>query len=167
MTITRSDTSPLVGSVGRSSCRSSDAVPRRAPARPRPRAIAVVALLSAACATETPQHVSVAPAPAPTVASFVLADRSLVYGLTVATCNGRAMWTISNQKLGQPPDTINYGVTPPGFATRAGPTPLTPGCYEVTVSGPARTRFEIGADGRLIVKDSLSTPRAGANGNRP
>ena len=142
-------------------------MPRRAAPRPHRRAIAAIALLSAACASDTSQGVSVAPAPAPAVASFVLADRSLVYGLTVATCSGRTMWTISNQKLGQPPDTISYGVTPPGFATRTGPLPLSPGCYEVTVSGPAHTRFEIGADGRLIVEDSLSKPRARSNGNRP
>jgi len=121
--------------------------------------VGVLAVLVAACATDNGQRVSVAPAPAPASVSFVLADRSLVYGLTVSTCGGRTMWTISNVKLGQPPDTISYGVTPPDFASRTGPSPLTPGCYEVTVSGPAHTRFEIGADGRLIVNDSLSAVR--------
>ena len=83
------------------------------------------------------------------VVTFVLADRSLFYGLTVSTCRGRDMWTISNEQLGEPPARIVYGVTPRGFVSRAGPTALKPGCYVVTVSGPSRARFHIGADGRI------------------
>ena len=86
--------------------------------------------------------------------AFVLESRSLVYGLSVMTCSGRVMWTISNQRLGEPPLRITYGVTPDGFVTRTGPNPLTPACYEVVVSGPSRTRFHIGADGRLTPNPS-------------
>jgi len=35
--------------------------------------------------------------------------------------------------------------------TRAGPRALEPGSYEIVVSGPSRTRFRIGNDGRLVV----------------
>jgi len=84
-------------------------------------------------------------------------DRTLVYGLTVLTCRDRAMWTISNERHVEPPLRITYGVTPDGFVTRSGPHALEPGCYEVVVSGPSRTRFHIGNDGRLIqaTNDSL------------
>jgi hypothetical protein len=114
------------------------------------RAVAAVTLLSAACASDSSRLVSVEPAPAPDVVSFVLDDRSLFYGLTVSTCQGRAMWTISNEQLGEPPTRITYGVAPPGFVTRSGPAALEPGCYEVTASGPSHARFHVGADGRLI-----------------
>jgi hypothetical protein len=96
--------------------------------------------------------------------TFVLADRSLVYGVTVTTCSGRVMWTISNERLIQPPTRISYGVTPDGFVSRTGPKPLTPGCYEIIVSGPSSARFQIGADGRLMANpgsspgDSVRTP---------
>jgi len=111
-------------------------------------------LLCAACATDVSQIVSVEPAPAPSAVAFALEDLSLVYGLTVMTCRGRVMWTISNERNGGTPPVIAYGVTPDGFATRVGPKPLTPGCYEVVVSGPSKTRFQIGDDGRLTAPDS-------------
>jgi hypothetical protein len=120
--------------------------------------IAAVMLLSVACASNESQVVSVAPAPAPAAATFVLGDQDLVYGLTVSTCNGRTMWTLINEKLGLPPDSIRYGVAPPGFASRTGPAPLRPGCYEVTVSGPAHARFHIGGDGRLTTPNLDARP---------
>lgn len=110
---------------------------------------AAIVLLCASCAVDEAQVVSVAPAPAPAMVAFVLGDESLVYGLTVATCDGRAMWTISNEKLGEPPDSIRYGIAPPGFVSRTGPAPLTPGCYEVSVSGPAHARFHVAPDGTV------------------
>jgi hypothetical protein len=105
--------------------------------------------------------VRVEPAPPPSTVVFALERRSLVYGLTVMTCRGRAMWTISNERLGEPPGRITYGVSPDGFVTRTGPNALTPGCYEVIVSGPSRTRFRIGIDGRLI-----TTPDSGQRSTR-
>ena len=107
-------------------------------------------LLCTACATDVGRNVSIEPAPAPGVVQFVMSDRSLVYGLTVMTCRGRAVWTISNDRLGPAPSRFTYGVTPPGFVSRTGPEPLEPGCYEVFISGPSRARFQIGKDGRLI-----------------
>ena len=106
--------------------------------------------LCVACATDIALDVSVEPAPKAGVVEFVLKDRYLLYGLTVMTCNGRAVWTISNQELGLPPSRISYGVTPDGFVSRVGPEPLEPGCYEVVVSGPSRVRFRIGEDGKLV-----------------
>ena len=108
----------------------------------------------AACDTNVSNLVHIEPAPAPSTVTFALESRDLVYGLSVLTCSGRDMWTISNAKLGGAPSRIAYGVTPPGFVTRTGPRALEPGCYEVVVSGPSRTRFRIGNDGRLAVNPS-------------
>ena len=116
----------------------------------------VVAVLCAACETDVSNLVRVEPAPAPSTVTFTLESRDLVYGLSVMTCRGRDMWTISNEKLGGAPSRITYGVTPPGFATRTGPRALEPGCYEIVVSGPSRTRFRIGNDGRLVVSSDTS-----------
>jgi hypothetical protein len=133
---------------------SSRAVKSRTAARAR-FALVAVSLLSAACVADEAQRVSVEPAPKPASVAFVLTDRTLVYGLTVATCRGRPVWTISNeQHTVQAPARIIYGVTPDGYVTRIGPNPLTPGCYEVIVSGPSRARFWIGADGQLIPDSS-------------
>jgi hypothetical protein len=116
---------------------------------------ASLTLLSAACVTDLARNVSIEPAPAPGVVQFVMRDRSLVYGLTVMTCRGHAVWTISNVQLGLVPSRVTYGVTPAGFVSRTGPEPLKPGCYDVIVSGPSRARFQIGEDGRLA---SPATP---------
>lgn len=121
------------------------------------RVIAAVTVLVTACASDEFQRVTVEPTPASGVVNFVLADRNLLYGLTVSTCRGRDMWTISNEQLGEPPAHISYGVTPPGFVSRAGPTPLKPGCYVVTVSGPSRARFHIGTDGRVSLPGTGTT----------
>ena len=110
---------------------------------------ACLTLLSAACLTDVARNLSIEPVPAPGVVQFVMRDRNLVYGLTVMTCRGRAVWTISNAQLGPVPSHVIYGVTPAGFVSRTGPDPLKPGCYEVIVSGPSRARFQIGQDGRL------------------
>jgi hypothetical protein len=111
---------------------------------------ACLTLLCVACATDVTRDVSVEPAPKAGVVEFVLKDRNLLYGLTVMTCRGRAVWTISNVRLGLAPSRITYGITPDGFVSRVGPEELKPGCYEVVVSGPARTRFHIGEDGQLV-----------------
>src|SRR5262245_41317285 len=110
---------------------------------------ASLTLLSAACVPDVARNVSIEPAPAPGVVQFVMRDRNLVYGLTVMTCRGHAVWTISNAQLGPVPSRVTYGVTPAGFVSRTGPEPLKPGCYDVVVSGPSRARFQIGEDGRL------------------
>lgn len=110
-------------------------------------------LLCVACATDIARDVSVEPAPKAGVVEFVLKDRNLVYGLTVMTCRGRDVWTISNVRLGLAPSRITYGVTPDGFVSRVGPEELKPGCYELVVSGPSRVRFHIGEDGHLLSRD--------------
>jgi len=110
----------------------------------------------AACATDVSNLVRVDAAPAPSTVTFTLENRDLVYGLSVMTCRGRDMWTISNEKLGGAPSRIAYGVTPAGFVTRTGPRALEPGCYDIVISGPSRTRFRIGNDGRLVVSADQS-----------
>ena len=112
--------------------------------------VLVASLLPVACVSEASTRVRVEPSPQSGAVVFVLEDRTLFYGLTVMTCEGRATWTMSNQRLGAPPPRITYGVAPDGFVTRTGPAPLGPGCYDVIVSGPSRTRFHIGEDGRLV-----------------
>jgi len=116
--------------------------------------LAGVTLLSAACASDPSRRVSVEPAPTPGMVVFVLEDRTLFYGLTVMTCRGRVMWTLSNDSPDEPPVRITYGVAPNGFVSRTGPKPLTPGCYQVIVSGPSKMRFHIGGDGRLTANAS-------------
>jgi hypothetical protein len=123
------------------------------------RAIAAVTGLMAACVHDVSHVVSVEPAPTPGAVTFVLADANLVYGLTVATCSGRAMWTISNTQQAKSPVRIIYGNPPRGFVTRTGPDQLKPGCYEVTVSGPSRARFHIATNGRLISTDTAGVRR--------
>ena len=107
-------------------------------------------LVCVACATDVARDVSVEPAPKAGVVEFVVQDRNLLYGLTVMTCRGRAVWTISNARLGLAPSRITYGITPDGFVSRVGPEELEPGCYEVVVSGPFHVRFHIGEDGKLV-----------------
>ena len=51
----------------------------------------------AACATDVSNLVRVEPAPPPSTVTFALESRDLVYGLSVLTCSGRDMWTISNE----------------------------------------------------------------------
>ena len=120
------------------------------------RCVLAAVIFCVACATDVSNLVRVEPAPAPSTVVFTLENRDLVYGLSVITCRGRDMWTISNEKLGGAPSRITYGVTPPGFATRTGPRALEPGCYEIVVSGPSRTRFRIGNDGRLVVSSDTT-----------
>ena len=120
------------------------------------RCVLAAATSCAACATDVGNLVHVEPAPAPSTVTFALESRDLVYGLSVLTCSGRDMWTISNEKLGGAPSRIAYGVTPAGFVTRTGPRALEPGCYEIVVSGPSRSRFRIGNDGRLVVNADSS-----------
>jgi hypothetical protein len=109
----------------------------------------------AACGEEISRQVRVEPVPAPARVAFVFTDVSLFYGLNVTTCKGsRVMWLLSDEQLTAPPARIEYGVAPPGFASRAGPEPLVPGCYVVTASGPSSARFELGADGRVTVDSS-------------
>ncbi len=118
------------------------------------RCVLAAVISCAACATDVSNLVRVEPAPAPSTVMFTLESRDLVYGLTVMTCRGRDMWTISNEKLGGAPSRIAYGVTPAGFVTRTGPRALEPGCYDIIVSGPSRTRFSIGNDGKLVVNSN-------------
>jgi len=101
---------------------------------------AAVALLSSlllfpACVGGVGQLVAVESAPAPAAVSFVLTDRSLFYGLTVATCRGRAMWTISNEQLVESPARIIYGITPPGRATPDGGAERVTGAPECPKCG--------------------------------
>jgi hypothetical protein len=137
---------------------------RRRPEWVRFAIAASLTLVGAACVTDVARNLAIEPAPAPGVVQFVMRDRNLVYGLTVMTCRGRAVWTISNAQLGLVPSRVTYGVTPAGFVSRTGPEPLKPGCYEVIVSGPSRMQFHVGEDGRLVSPGEpvISGPSSGS-----
>jgi hypothetical protein len=89
------------------------------------------------------------------------APPSYFYGLAVTTCGGEhVLWAIRNgdDNAAIRPVTITYGQPPQGYYSAVGPTPLRPGCYEVTISGPASTRFTVARDGSI----KAETPRAPA-----
>jgi hypothetical protein len=72
-----------------------------------------------------------------------------VYGMSVVRCDTKdVMWTIAADGSREMPAQVVYGKPVTGFPTRAGPMPLTPGCYEVILSGATSRRFEVGSGGR-------------------
>jgi hypothetical protein len=85
-----------------------------------------------------------------------------LYGLRVATCGGgRTMWEFGRTDGPQPsPDSVVYGDVPPGFLERVAARALTPGCYEVSTSGPAVVRFDVRGDGTAALRPAL--PRRAA-----
>ena len=125
--------------------------------RRRPRALLLAALAALACVAPS-NAIRVAPnATADSLAFVVTAADSvrpatLVYGLTVVRCGSEdALWTISADGTRQLPSRVVYGQRIEGFPTRTGPAPLTPGCYEVIISGGRPQRFEIGVDHTIRV----------------
>lgn len=57
--------------------------------------------------------------------------------------------TPSSQEI---PTRYEYGVAPLGFRNQIGPKPLTPGCYEASISGQgiaASVRLVVRSDGRV------------------
>ncbi len=86
---------------------------------------------------------------------------TLVYGLSVVRCNTEeAFWTVAADGSRQMPTRIVYGRPIAGFPARAGPVPLTPGCYEVILSGAAPRRFEVRPDRTISTRDSASSDRS-------
>jgi len=107
-------------------------------------------------------------APAATADSLVLLVRSTidsglppesVYGLSVLRCDTREVtWTIAADGSRRMPGTVIYGRPVPGFPTRVGPLPLTPGCYEVIVSGATSRRFDVEANRTIRGRDTPRPP---------
>jgi len=108
----------------------------------------------AACATRVGPAVTIAPVSTAQHLVFRRVAQDIFYGMLVTTCKGdRTMWDIGTPANAAPaPQEIAYGVAPPGYAVRAGPLPLTPGCYRVTVSGPATSEFVVDGTGNVTLR---------------
>jgi hypothetical protein len=110
------------------------------------------ALVLASCAPQAAYVVRVTPGTPPSVPVFMLPPNSAgFYGLFVAPCRGgRPVWQIgSGGGQASQPASITYGKAPDGFATLAGPTALTAGCYDVVASGGGKGRFTVLPNGTL------------------
>jgi hypothetical protein len=100
---------------------------------------------------------------------FVLTDTTgkgssgTIYGLSVVPCGSdNAVWQIAATGSNSAPARLEYGVTPPGYVTHIGPTPLHAGCYEVFITDGRRARFRVDAGGRVVSetrRDSQPTRR--------
>ena len=124
-----------------------------------PNPMRVAALLLAAAACRPPASViQIAPGREPGRPSFTLPTSAVtLYGLAVVPCNGgdpRWQFGTGGGVMTRVPPAIVYGEMPAGFSLIAGPTPLTPGCYEVFASG-ASGRFTV-RPGGLVVPDARS-----------
>ncbi len=107
-----------------------------------------------ACATRVGPAVTIAPV---STAQHLVLHRvatDIFYGLLVRTCKGdRIMWDIGTGANAEPaPVDIVYGVAPAGYAVHTAPLPLTPGCYRVTVSGPATSEFIVDPGGNVTLR---------------
>lgn len=111
---------------------------------------AVLLLLAGACALRTSEMVRVDPRSTSSAVVFLIRPGVTIYGLSVLRCGGGVMWTVGTAGDSvDAPSRIVYGTPPPRFSTRAGPEPLSPGCYRVVVTGPEESWFRIRADGTL------------------
>jgi hypothetical protein len=82
------------------------------------------------------------------------ADTRVIYGLTVERCAGDLVfWTVVGNGTRTLPDRIRYGQALPGFATTAGPLPLSAGCYRVIVSQAPALTFDVGPDGVIRARE--------------
>ena len=126
------------------------------------RFLACIATLAMATACATTNMVRIEPnAPVDSLVFHVSAAGEpnnpgvLAYGLSVLACaDDRAFWTISADGTRAMPQDVRYGSPIPGFPTNTGPLPLVPGCYDVIVSGGARTRFTVTAARRVVPRDT-------------
>lgn len=93
---------------------------------------------------------------------FLIPASPFLYGLTVSPCQSeRPVWAVGSGGDSAPPPTrVVYGVVPAGFSERVVAQPLRPGCYRVTVSGPASAEFVVRADGS--VRSASGAPAAPA-----
>lgn len=128
------------------------------------RAGLIWALLSAliingfACAGVVNQ-VRVEPGDKPNTPIFVLTDTTghgpagTVYGFSVIPCGTEApVWQLVASGSNGAPARFTYGDSVPGYLTRIGPIPLSPGCYDTFVTDGRRVRFHVDAAGRIDVR---------------
>lgn len=60
-----------------------------------------------------------------------------------------AMWVVGPRVGTAATRELAYGVAPAGWESVQGPKPLTPGCYQVTISGTGRAIFDVHRDGAI------------------
>ena len=120
--------------------------------------LSVVMLACSGCALEN--RVSIAPGATRDSLTFAIggangtADTRVIYGLTVERCGGDVvLWTVVANGTRTLPDRIRYGQLLPGFATTAGPLPLSPGCYRVIVSEAPPVTFDVSPDGVVRARE--------------
>ena len=62
------------------------------------------------------------------------------------------MWAVGPKDSTADIPRITYGETPQGFEIEQQAKPLKPGCYQATISGSGKTRFEVQASGAITEK---------------
>jgi hypothetical protein len=136
-------------------------------ALPRSRLLPRVALLLLAAVGGCPQRTAVWVEQGSTAQHVVfgVADkrggtRAVAVGvLRVQQCGGPttgsgAWWVVGPSAGTDSLRQIVYGQTPAGWVSEQGPRALTPGCYEVEVSGTGTTRFAVDSAGRVTEQGS-------------
>jgi hypothetical protein len=115
----------------------------------------IAALAFAVSCLQPGRTVRVEPAVAVDSLHFVIIERvegvgAPVQGLSVIACGTeRSFWTVAADGTRLFPDRVRYGESIPGFPTRTGPYPLSPGCYEVVASGAKPVKFDVQNDGSV------------------
>jgi hypothetical protein len=114
--------------------------------------LGAIALISSCATAGAGRDAGVMIGPSATASHLVFQVYSgmYIYGLAVTTCTGsRAMWVIGTPGATEPVSSITYGETPKGFAVHTGPLPLTPGCYQATITGSPPVKFVVDTDGTV------------------
>jgi hypothetical protein len=122
--------------------------------------IALSAISLSACAPAIANSLQIQPGATANSLAFVVlsvsGDSTLgapVVGLSVVACGTEhVLWTIGTDGSRSMPRHVVYGATVPGYPTKTGPLPLTPGCYDVVMTGARRVRFDIDASGGVHVR---------------
>jgi hypothetical protein len=123
------------------------------------RAYAILLVIGATSCEPVVNLVRVEPGSAPAKPVFVLTDTTgrgasgTIYGLSVVPCGSDApVWQIAANGSNGAPGRLEYGVTPPGYASNVGPMPLRSGCYDVFVTDGRRARFRVDGSGQVVVE---------------
>jgi hypothetical protein len=113
-------------------------------------AIALISSCATGGAGRDIAGVAIAPGATSKHLVFQVYSGGYIYGLAVTTCTGsRAMWVIGTSGATEPVGNITYGEAPKGYAVHTGPLPLTPGCYEATITNSPPVKFVVEKDGTV------------------
>lgn len=121
------------------------------------RLCATVVLIATLTACAAENRIRVAPGSTRDSLVFLIdgadgtAAHGLVYGLTVLRCGDQlVLWTIAADGSRTIPDKVRYGQLVPGFSIRAGPEPLTQGCYQAIISSATPLSFDVDPFGAVL-----------------